>query len=147
MKSVPFLTRTGFAICIAMVTSAAFANCRPVIDAYEKSGKQKRTAMYGDAPTAPLTTPMHKWINEDNMMGGAASSLRSGEKKGEIRCTAQGSGDYRGAKANKFEVESSVGKSVTKELIWIDVASGMPVLVQNPKYGTSMAFLYGDAVK
>ncbi len=133
---------------------AAQANCKPLLDAFEKMSNQKRVAFclvdkLGKCLTADGKAQGDKWI-DGNPMSEVAKDLREGEKKGVVKCMSAGTGKWASAAVDKFETQPQNGGNISFRrgmFHWVDKASGLVVAQGADAAEPLMGYQYGDAVK
>lgn len=155
--------------CVAwfacLLPGQAYADCKPVIAALDKSAKEERRAMYSvDSPTQrPGGEPDAIMIGSDiyvQMFGksivthagssryAAGETTRTGEKKGTITCSNAGAGTYMGSAIDRYQIRSNepIG-DLANSVVWINRTSGLAVYqeIGNPGSG-GYAWVYGAAV-
>lgn len=152
----------------ALLTSGAVqANCKPLLAAAEKMARQPRFAVYDvDKPEQPLPAEPDAviigkigyvrdgdtWERVElgefgDFIGQRMERLRREIAAGEVRCTAAGTGTFRGAPISKIRYEGIAGGSreLRSGIVWIETRSGLPVYEGTSDEG--LFVVYGDAVK
>ena len=144
---------------------AAQANCKPLLDAMDKLGKQSRVASYdvenpeqrlaGEPDMVLVGKVVYdrssgRWERmETDGIHPMVAEMRQKERSGGMQCVNVGSGPYRGATVTKIRVEnpSVQKKSRLVHIFWIDQASGLPVYQTAVGHPGGSAIVYGEAVK
>jgi hypothetical protein len=143
-----------------LVAGAAQANCKPLLDALNKTAQQPRFAVYevetpeqalGVEPdvviigTVSYTRSGKDWERmEIGGLGGHWARLRKELATGELNCKTDGTGRYRGTVVTKLTV-TRAKVSEEPNQIYIDQRSGLPVYEGAIDGG--FVVVYGDAVK
>lgn len=159
--------RLVFLAAVALLSTDAQADCKPLLDAMGKLAQQSRIAAYEvDRPDQPLSGEPDvviigqfsyvrtgtEWerieIGDAAKDGGWSwSALPKEIAAGRVRCSAAGGGTLRGAAVAKFKYEVfEAGKVESSGSVWIERRSGLPVF-EGPTGDTGWVVLYGDLVK
>ena len=153
------------AVALFAMAGAAQANCKPLLDAMDKLGKQARVASYevehpeqrlaGEPEIVMIGKVVYdrmsgRWErNETDGVHPIVAQMRQQERAGGMQCVNIGSGPYRGSTVTKIRVEnpSVQKKSRLAHIFWIDQASGLPLYQEAVGHKGGSAIVYGDAVK
>jgi hypothetical protein len=143
-----------------LVAGAAQADCKPLVDAVNKTVQQSRFGVYevqnpeqalGAEPdvvmigTVSYVRSGKEWERiEAGGLGGHWARLRKELAGGELNCKTTGTGRYRGTVVTKFTVTRAKAAE-EPNYIFIDQRSGLPVYEGTNDGG--FAVVYGDAVK
>lgn len=145
--------------------SAAQANCKLLLDAMDKLGKQSRVASYDvEHPEQRLSgepdmvlvgkvvydRSSGRWERiETDGVHPMIAAMRQKERSGGMQCVNVGSGPYRGSTVTKIRAEnpSVQKKNRLVHILWIDQGSGLPLYQEAVGHPGGSAIVYGDAVK
>jgi hypothetical protein len=153
------------AVALCATAGAAQANCKPLLDAMDKLGRQARVASYevqnpeqrlaGEAEIVMIGKVVYdrmsgRWErNETDGVHPMVAHMRQQERSGGMQCVNVGSGPYRGSTVTKIRAEnpSVQKKNRLVHIFWIDQASGLPLYQEAVGHKGGSAIVYGDAVK
>jgi hypothetical protein len=146
-----------------LLSSAANADCSPVISGFKKAQREARIAAYGvaDKNAKPEGDPWTVRIGASVYINGVFNGLQPGfvkddstvfphttdfePKHATVACAVVGEDRYRGKPAIRIHVQRSDQEK--GNVVWFDRASGLPVYEETDDKMFAFAFVYGDAVK
>jgi len=146
-----------------LLSSAANADCSPVIAGFKKAQREPRVAAYSVSgkDQKPSGDPWTVRIGDSVYINGVFNGLQPGfikddstifphttdfePKHATVACTVVGEDRYQGKPAIRIHVQRS--DRDTGNVVWFDRTSGLPVYEETDDKMIAFVFAYGDAVK